>query len=332
MTGLATSVWVLIVLVYFFLATLLPIDKLIGKLYPVFGICLIIMALGVGGGTVINAIQNPAAHPMMELTLQNLNPSKEIWPFMFITVACGATSGFHATQSPMVARTLTSEKQGRWVFYGAMVAEGIIALIWAAAGIAFFYNPDASIGSATVNLAAAGGNSTTVMAISKGLLGTAGGILAVLGVVVCPITSGDTAFRSARLTIADAFHIDQKPMGKRLALSIPLLVVGYLISFVDYSVIWRYFSWSNQTLAMIALWAAAAYLVHIGNKNFWIAAIPAMFMSAVTSTYFFMAPEMYINLSSSYAYPIGIILAVVFFAIFWFRCVLPAGKNTVSAS
>lgn len=328
MTGWYKPIWVLIVLVYFFLATLLPIDKLIGKLYPIFGVCLIIMALGVGGGTIVNAFKDPVNHPMMEMTLQNLNPAKSIWPFMFITVACGATSGFHATQSPMVARTMTSEKQGRQIFYGAMVAEGIIALIWAAAGIAFFYNPDAAAGSATVNLAAAGGNSTTVMAISKGLLGNVGGILAVLGVVACPITSGDTAFRSARLTIADAFHIDQKPMIKRLALTIPLLVVGYLVSFVDYNVIWRYFSWSNQTLAMIVLWAAAVYFVHEG-KNFWIAACPAAFMSAVTTTYFLVAPEMYICLPNTVAYILGVVVAAVFFGIFWARAVVPAKKGTL---
>ncbi|MBE6023824.1 MAG: carbon starvation protein A [Cellulosilyticum sp.] len=321
-TGFSKNIWVLIVLAYFFCATLLPIDKLIGKLYPIFGICLIIMAIGVGGGTVLNAIKDPVNHPMVELTFQNFrDDGLAMWPFMFITVACGAISGFHATQSPLVARCVVSEKEGRQIFYGAMVAEGIIALIWASAGIAFYYNKDTSIGSITANLAAmGGGNSTTVMEISKGLLGPIGGVLAVLGVVACPITSGDTAFRSARLTIADWFKIDQVNMKKRLVLTIPLLLIGYAISFVDYSVIWRYFSWSNQTLAMIALWAAAVYL-HQHKCNFWIAAIPATFMSAVSITYFLMAPEIYICLASQLAYPIGIVCALALLVLFWFKTV-----------
>ncbi|HIW21763.1 MAG TPA: carbon starvation protein A, partial [Candidatus Dorea intestinavium] len=191
--------WTIVILIYYFLATLLPIDKIIGKLYPIFGICLIIMALGIGGATVLRN----GTHPMMEISLQNLHPDgKPIWPLMFITVACGAISGFHATQSPMIARTLTSEKKGRQVFYGAMVAEGVIALIWAAAGCAF-YQKDG--GLMTGLLAAQGGNSTTVYNMSIGLLGKVGGALAMIGVIACPITSGDTAFRSARLTIADWF-------------------------------------------------------------------------------------------------------------------------------
>ena len=322
--------WVIVVLIYFFLATLLPIDKLIGKLYPVFGICLIIMALGVGGGTVIRAINDPTNHPMVELTLQNLNDSgKSIWPFMFLTVACGAISGFHATQSPMIARCVTNEKEGRQIFYGAMVAEGIIALLWASAGIAFYYNRDPAVGSITANLLAlGGGNSTTVYEISTGLLGKVGGILAVLGVVACPITSGDTAFRSARLTIADWFHIDQVDMKKRLALTLPLLGIGYAVSFVDYQVVWRYFTWSNQTLAMIALWAGAVYLVS-QKLNFWIAAVPATFMSAVSMTYLLMAPELYLQLPASIAYPAGIVVALAFFVTFWFRAVNPAKKGSL---
>lgn len=330
MTGLSKTLWVIIVLCYFFCATLLPIDKLIGRLYPIFGICLIVMALGVGGGTILRAINDPVNHPMIELTFQNLrDDGLSMWPFMFITVACGAISGFHATQSPLVARCVTNEKQGRQIFYGAMVAEGIIALIWASAGIAFYYNKDTSIGSITANLLAiGGGNSTSVMEISRGLLGPIGGILAVLGVVACPITSGDTAFRSARLTIADWFHIDQASIKKRLALTLPLLLVGYVVSFADYSVIWRYFSWSNQTLAMIALWAGAVYLCQ-QKANFWVAAVPATFMSAVSVTYFLMAPEIYIKLASAIAYPIGIVVALGFLGIFWFKIVVPNKSKNI---
>lgn len=302
--------WTIIVLIYYFLATLLPIDKVIGKLYPVFGICLILMAVGVAGATVLNS----GTRPMMEMTLANLHPAgKPIWPLMFITVACGAISGFHATQSPMMARCLTSEKQGRMVFYGAMVAEGIIALIWASAGIAFYYKTG---GGLTALLEAGGGNSTVVYTMCKELLGPVGSVIAMIGVIACPITSGDTAFRSARLTIADWFKIDQSSTKNRLLLSAPLLVVGYIISKFDYQIIWRYFSWSNQTLAMIALWAGATFLgKEVSKKASLMAAIPATFMSAVSVTYILIADEGF-KLSASIAYPVGIVAAVVFAGIF----------------
>lgn len=312
------SFWTVVILIYYFLATLLPIDKIIGKLYPVFGLCLIIMAIGIGGATILNQ----GSRPMMEITLANLHPNgKPIWPLMFITVACGAISGFHATQSPMVARCLTSERQGRTIFYGAMVAEGIIALIWAAAGCAFYQRT----GGLMTGLAQmGGGNSKTVYDMSMSLLGPVGGVLAMVGVIACPITSGDTAFRSARLTIADWFKIDQKDPKKRLLLSFPLLLVGYLISFINYSVVWRYFSWSNQTLAMIALWAGAAYLAkhHKNPLTSLAAALPATFMSAVSVTYILIADEG-LRLSTSVSYPIGIAAAVVFCGIYLLRSLLP---------
>lgn len=314
--------WTIIVLIYYFLATLLPIDKLIGRLYPFFGVCLIIMAVGIGGATLLNQ----GTRPMMEISLANLHPdAKPIWPLMFITVACGAISGFHATQSPMIARCMTSERQGRKIFYGAMIAEGVIALIWAAAGCAFY---EKTGGLMTGLLAAKGGNSATVYEMSMSLLGPVGGVLAMIGVIACPITSGDTAFRSARLTIADWFKIDQKDIKKRLALSIPLLAVGYLISFVDYQVIWRYFSWSNQTLAMIALWAGATYLAKF-NKNplsSLMAAIPATFMSAVSVTYILMADEGF-KLSTTISYPIGIVAAILFAALFVGKALIPSLKK-----
>ncbi|MBO5412853.1 MAG: carbon starvation protein A [Clostridia bacterium] len=317
---LDVAFWTIVILIYYFLATLLPIDKVIGKIYPVFGICLIIMAVGIGGATIINA----DTRPMMEMTLQNLHPDqKPIWPLMFITVACGAISGFHATQSPMMARCMTSEKQGRRIFYGAMVAEGIIALIWASAGIAFYYTTD---GGLIKLLEAGGGNSSVVYEMSMSLLGPVGGVLAMVGVIACPITSGDTAFRSARLTISDWFNIDQKDMKKRIALSIPLLLIGYIISKFDYQIIWRYFSWSNQTLAMIALWAGAVYLgTSVSKKASLIAAIPATFMSAVSMTYILMADEGF-KLSTSIAYPVGIIFAILLAGLFTYKIVIKAKK------
>ena len=323
--ALNVKFWTIVILVYYFIATLLPIDKVIGKLYPIFGICLIIMALGIGGSTILHN----DVRPMMELTFENLHPENApIWPLMFITVACGAISGFHSTQSPMIARCITSEKQGRKIFYGAMVAEGIIALIWASAGIAFYYNPTHGMG-ALFDLG--GGNSTVVYEMSMKLLGPVGGILAMVGVIACPITSGDTAFRSARLTISDWFKIDQSNTKNRLILSLPLLIIGYFISMFDYSIIWRYFSWSNQTLAMIALWAGASYLCqYVSTKSSLMAAIPATFMSAVSMTYILYAPEGFgfgEKGLTNVAYIIGICFAILCAAIFFARVFLPASKK-----
>ena len=312
--------WTIVVLIYYFLATLLPIDKIIGKLYPIFGVCLIIMAVGIAGATIYNSGTNP----MMEITFENLHPKgSPIWPLMFITVACGAISGFHATQSPIIARCIENEKNGRQIFYGAMVAEGIIALIWASAGIAFYKGTGGL-------LAANGGNSSTVYDMSIGLLGNVGGVLAMIGVIACPITSGDTAFRSARLTIADWFKINQTKIPNRLYLAVPLLGIGYLISLIDYQVVWRYFSWSNQTLAMIVLWAGSVYLAKYAKINkpisSLIAALPATFMSAVSCTYILYAEEGF-HLSTSIAYPIGLIFAAVCLVIFLIRTFIPAIKT-----
>ncbi|WP_244835123.1 carbon starvation protein A [Clostridium sp. BJN0001] len=318
-TWMNITFWTIVVLIYYFLATLLPIDKIIGKLYPFFGVCLIVMALGIGGATIFNSGTNP----MPEITFSNMHPDgKPIWPLMFITVACGAISGFHSTQSPMVARCIKSEKYGRSVFYGAMVAEGVIALIWASAGVSF-YNGTQGL------LDAGGGCSSTVYDMSMKLLGSVGGILAMIGVIACPITSGDTAFRSARLTISDWFKIDQKVIKNRLMLAVPLLLSGYLISLIDYQVVWRYFSWSNQTLAMMVLWAGAVYLAKYAGFakpiSSIVAAIPATFMSAVSCTYILYADEG-LKLSASISYPIGILFAIVCAGLFLFRTLIPSLK------
>jgi len=300
--------WLVIVLVYYFLATILPIDQLIGKIYPLFGAALIIMALGIAGGLIFTGV------PMMELTLTNLHPKElPIWPLMFITVACGAISGFHATQSPMMARCMTSEKDGRKIFYGAMVAEGVIALIWAAAGVSFY----GSTGGLATALTEYGGQAGVVYDIAFKLLGPVGGVLAMIGVIACPITSGDTAFRSARLTLADWFKFEQKSISKRLLLAIPLLGVGALLTLIDFNIVWRYFSWSNQTLAMIALWAGAMYLVK-EKVNHWIATVPATFMSAVSMTYILQAPEGF-QLSTAISYPIGLAFAAGLLLLFLFK-------------
>ncbi len=316
-TGIVTSApfWLAIILIYYFIATFISIDKIIGRIYPIFGICLIIMAFGVIIGIMAGGYQVPE----LWSNFRNLHPNgTPIWSFMFITVACGAISGFHSTQSPLMARCLKSEKQGHFVFYGAMVAEGIIALVWAAAGCAIYGGEGL--------VAAGGGNSTTVYEICSKTMGSVGIILAMLGVVACPITSGDTAFRSARLTLADWFKIDQDNAKNRLFLCLPLLGVGAILGFgntfgfIDYSIIWRYFSWTNQTLAMIVLWSASMYLF-VEKRNYWITVVPATFMSAVSVTYFVMAPECLglipaLRNNTLVAYPVGILAAVAFLAIF----------------
>lgn len=315
-----TTFWVVVILVYYLLATLLPIDKVIGKFYPIFGAVLMIMVVGILVGLAAGGYQLP------ELSLANQHPDGQpVWPFMFITVACGAISGFHATQSPMMARCIQSEREGRRVFYGAMIAESVIALVWAAAGVAF-YGATGGLQTALSEL----GQSGVVYDISVSLLGAFGGALAIVGVVVCPISSGDTAFRSARLTLADWFQIDQANLPKRLAVTIPLLVVGAALTQLNFDIIWRYFSWSNQTLAMITLWAAAMYLVRHGRSRWHSAlcAAPAAFMSGVSCTYILMAEEGF-RLSLTIAYPVGIAFALACTALFLFKT-FRAGEHTLT--
>ena len=329
---LSTMFWLVVIMIYYLVATFLPIDKVIGKLYPVFGICLIIMAVGIGGATVLLR-----GSDMPELTLTALTAvhpnSLPKWAMMFVTVACGAISGFHATQSPMMARCIKSEKEGRTVFYGAMVTEGVIALIWAAAGVTFYTNHGSLLDGMTglTNAISAGGAGDVVYEISTTLLGPVGGVLAMIGVIACPITSGDTAYRAARLTIADWFHIDQSKVGPRAALSVPLLAVGAVVALaLPWDVLWRYFSWSNQTLAMIVLWTGAVFLHKYGFPpiSCMMAALPATFMSAVSVTYFFQAKEC-LNLSTSIAYPVGLAVAALFLVVFIWR-ILIVGKNDVT--
>lgn len=327
-SALGVQFWTIVVLIYYFLATLLPIDKIIGKIYPVFGLALIIMALGIGGATLLHS----GERPMLEIWdhFGNMYPAKEklpIWPLMFITVACGAISGFHATQSPMMARCLTKEKNGRKIFYGAMVAEGIIALIWASAGIAFYYNRTGDGTGLQALLEIGGGNPKTVHEMSRALLGGFGSILAMIGVIACPITSGDTAFRSARLTIADWFKIDQQDKKKRLFLSLPLLLVAYGISKLNYAVIWRYFSWSNQTLAMMVLWTIAVYLCRYRSKiSSWMASIPATYMTAVTIAYILQAKEG-LRINAMVSDVIGISIAAIVFIFYMVKVYTKAGDT-----
>ncbi len=318
-----TEVWLWIILAYYFIATFLSIDKIIGKIYPVFGICLIVMAVGVCIGVFVNPNY---VIPELWTHFYNMEPTgKPIWSFMFITVACGAISGFHATQSPLMARCMKSERQGHMVFYGAMVCEGIIALIWAAAGCSIYEVTDGL--STGLQAALANGQSAAIYDVCSKTMGGIGVVLAMLGVIACPITSGDTAFRSARLTLADWFKVDQESYKNRLVFCVPLLLVGAFVGHLDYSIVWRYFSWTNQTLAMIVLWAASMYLFQ-QKKNYWITAVPATFMSAVSATYFLLGDEclgQFLNskdasgatiYNTTVAYPVGILFAIVLLAIF----------------
>ena len=305
---LDSTFWLWVVMIYYVVATFVPIDKVIGKLYPVFGICLIIMAIGVSGSMLFSG-----NYQMPELwnNFGNQHPQgTPMWSFMFIAIACGAISGFHATQSPMMARCCKSEKLGQKVFYGAMIAEGVIAMVWCAAGCTVYPVIKASLAEGV-----AIGTPTVVYAICQSTMGKVGGALALLGVIVCPISSGDTAYRSARLTIADWFKIDQGDWKKRLLLTVPMLGIGAVICHVDYSIVWRYFSWSNQTLAMIALWAASVYLAQ-NKKNYWLTAVPATFMTGVSLTYFFAAPECMgllwspMGLAFEVYYPIAVVVGL----------------------
>lgn len=313
LTSIPVMIWLGIILVYYFLATLLPIDKIIARLYPFFGACLIFMALGIMFGMLFGV----GGHVMPEMTLENLYPAEDqlpIWPLMFITVACGAISGFHSTQSPMMARCLKSEHLARPVFYGAMVAEGIIALIWATAGITFFNDTHGLMAAMS-----AGGPGGAVYDICIGFLGAGiGAAIAMVGVIVCPITSGDTAFRVARLTLAEWFEIPQKSVKSRVMLALPLLTLGGILTQIDFNVIWRYFSWVNQTLATIILWTGAVYLYNMKSDSYayLVPMIPAMFMSVVTSTYILQSSEGF-QLSPDISHPAGIIFAIACFAMFW---------------
>lgn len=295
-----------IIFAYYILATLLPVDKIIGRLYPFFGALLVISALGVGVGMVVTGA------PIPELTLENMHPGNlPIFPLIFFTITCGALSGFHATQSPIISRTTTNESEGRKIFYGMMIAEGIIAMIWAAAAMSLFN------GYGGLNeLIASGGPAAVVSKASVMMLGSIGGTLAILGVIILPITSGDTAFRAARMIIADYFNIAQTKISSRLWIAIPLFVISFALTKVDFNILWRYFSWANQITAVIALWIGAMYLF-LSYKNHWIASIPAMFMTAMVFSYILYEPTMGLGLSLTISNTGGTIVSIIITAIFF---------------
>ncbi len=340
--GLARSVsvniWIGVIFIYYILATLLPIDKLIGRFYPLFGGILLFMGVGI---MVVMLGWHGADIPEVTDGLQNRQTNGlPLFPMLFVSIACGAISGFHGTQSPLMARCITNERQGRWIFYGAMVVEGILALVWAAAAGSFFGGIDGLQAFAAEhqgeNIAA-----LVIDRISRTWLGKVGGILAIIGVIAAPITSGDTALRSARLIMADFMHWDQKSTWRRLLISLPLFAVVFGMTFVNFDVVWRYFAWTNQTLAAFTLWAATVYLYkaeHADGKTsnsprngYLISLIPALFMTMVSGSYILIAPEG-LNLPVGWrwlGYAVAGCVTLALFIVFCFWAKEYASRKTV---
>ncbi|TCI42173.1 carbon starvation protein A [Exiguobacterium sp. SH3S2] len=275
----STLAWVLLAIFgYYILATLLPVDKIIGRIYPFFGALLLISAVGIAVSLFAQGYQVP------EMTFTNMHPDGlPIWPLLFFTISCGALSGFHATQSPIISRTTMKESNGRSIFYGMMIVEAVIAMIWAAAAMAIF-EPGQLL--AMIN---AGTPALVVQEVATLMLGSIGGTLAILGVIVLPITSGDTAFRSARMIIADYMKIAQKKFASRLWIALPLFAISFILTKVDFRLLWQYFNWANQTTAVIALFVGATYL-YIKGRNYWIALVPGTFMLYAVWFYILTAP------------------------------------------
>ncbi len=323
-TSAIPIVWVVIIFAYYTLATVLPVDKLIGRFYPVFGAILLFMGVGIAA-----VMLGWHATEMPELTdgLHNRQTNGlPLFPMMFVSIACGAISGFHGTQSPIMARCVTNERQGRIIFYGAMVAEGILALIWAAAAGTFFADPEAGVygidGLQAFAAANPGKNIAALVIdrVSRSWLGTVGGILAIIGVIAAPITSGDTALRSARLIVADFLKKDQRPIKTRLLIAFPLFACVFGMVFVDFNIVWRYFAWTNQTLAVFTLWAGTVFLYKQEHRatnrlpypfGFMIALVPALFMTMVSVSYIFIAPEGFRFAAQGFSWAAYLIAAAV---------------------
>ena len=312
--------WIAIILVYYFIATMLPIDKLIGKIYPLFGAALIFMSVGLA----VTLFKGDYTIPNLTLdTLRNFQPnptSMPIIPTLFITVACGAISGFHATQSPLMARCMNNEREGRMIFYGSMITESIIALIWAAIGMAFFHGPDGLVAALAENDNNA---AWAVGKISNTTLGVVGGAIALFGVVSAAVTSGDTAFRSARLIIADVLKIEQRSLLKRFAIACPLFAIGIVLLFVDFDVVWRYFAWTNQAMSVVTLWVIVVYLKR-HQRNIWVALPPAVLMTYICTSFIFISGQFIGMTNHTLAYILAGVVTAALSAAMWLKIV----KNT----
>ena len=322
LTGVSKEIWLYVIFGYYIIATLLPIDKIIGSIYPFMGATLLFMAFGVGVMLMVGDING--THEMLELTpsvLKNWHSNPEqnlIFPMMFIVISCGAISGFHATQSPMMARCLKNEKYARPVFYGAMIAEGIVAMIWASAAIAYCGGPEGlnnamtSVGTEINGVIVRNAQAADLVdMICKSWLGKVGAVVAILGVVICPITSGDTAFRSLRLSLADMLKYDQKPIVKRLVICLPIFAVAFMFCKVDFSTAWSYLGIANQVLAAIVMWTASAYLINKGKPH-WMCSVPAAFLTFICVCFILVAPLGF-GLAPIVGYVTGIVTAIALF-------------------
>ena len=327
LTGWNVEVWLYIIFGYYILATLLPVDKIIGSIYPFMGAVLLFMAFGVG--VMLIAGEITGAHHMIELTpsvLKNWHFAPEsnlLVPMMFIVISCGAISGFHATQSPMMARCLKNEKYARPVFYGAMIAEGIVAMIWATAAITYCGGPEGlnnamtSVGTEINGVIVKNAQAADLVdLICKSWLGKAGAVIALLGVVICPITSGDTAFRSLRLSLSDLFKFDQKPIKNRLLICLPIFAVAFFCCKMDFNTAWKFLGIANQTLATLVLWTGAAYLIQKGKPH-WMCSIPAAFLTFVCVSFVLVAPAPTgLSLNPMIGYIVAIAVAIPLFILF----------------
>lgn len=321
-----TTMWIIIIFAYYFIATMLPVDKVIGRIYPIFAFSLLFMAAALMVVLFAKWPDIPELWDGLGNKALTVDPSwsSQLFPCLFITIACGAISGFHATQSPLMGRCIKSERMGRPIFYGAMITEGIVALIWATVASYFFYaepQPGYQLITEFSNNGFATSAPKVVNIICNDWLGVAGGILAMLGVVAAPITSGDTALRSARLIIADFIRIEQRSIKRRLLISVPLFLccIALLLWQVEnpdgFNVIWQYFGWSNQTLSVFTLWAITVYLLRNG-KPYYFTLIPALFMTTVCATFLFVSKQAF-GMPDRVGYILGV--AVLIVAAGWFH-------------
>ncbi|MEE0024226.1 carbon starvation CstA family protein [Methanobrevibacter sp.] len=304
LTHIPVIICITVIFIYFLIATVFPVDKIMGKVYPIFGALLLIMAVLMTGGLLLNP-----SYSIPEFTTQGMYfTDKSIFPYLFVTIACGAISGFHASQSPIIARCIENENDTRPVFFGAMVLEGLVALCWAAIAMAFFHGQP--------QLAAIYGAAPAVAVneMATVLVGPVGLILTIIGVVICPITTGDTALRSARITIVDEFNINNEKIMSRLKLALPLFLISFGLTFVDFSLIWRYFAWSQLIVATIVLFAASAYLMK-KKKQYIIALAPAAVCTLIAVGYILQAPEG-LNLPQMISNIIAVIATVIITAVF----------------
>lgn len=331
LTGVDKEIWLYVIFAYYVIATILPVDKIIGSIYPFMGAVLLFMAFGVGAMLIIGDLNG--THQMVELTpavLKNwhFNPEGNLLiPMMFIVISCGAISGFHATQSPMMARCLKNEKYARPVFYGAMIAEGVVAMIWATAAIAYCGGPEglnnamSSVGTEINGVIVKNAQAADLVnLICQSWLGKVGAVIAILGVVICPITSGDTAFRSLRLSLGDLLKYDQKPIVKRLLISLPVFVIAFFFCKVDFSTAWSYFGIANQTFATLVMWTGAAYLVSKGKPH-WMCSVPATFLTFICVCFIVVSP-LGLHLAPVVGYIAGVVVALAGFVF----CILRARR------